>query len=478
MEAYLDPLDRLREGLRWFLAVPELLLMHVHASAELRLPALQHISQAQAQPANKAAIFVFTTPAEGADTEWSDRCEELAENFTLLAEEAAKAEPPALLRAPRAGNTSGLHGFAEALKQAASAVAPACQGLVAVLSPEGVTDPARWVAELRQLVSDRTLSQVRFIVLETDPAPSRVLASELAGLGESVDVRLDPSATRGFLGKILTGMKSAPDGADPQRIAGMAGPKQAPPPRAGRGAPLPAAAAAELSQLGMNPALAQPDVMKALRIEALSASLAQQEGRPQDAIQHQVRARDVADAAGLVREATLMQLMLGGYLLQGGGPAQALSVFEDTAKRANTAQLADLEAQSLMAKGGALLMAERPYDAAQAYRSAAAVAETQPSKILAIECYRMMGQILLSSGNETEAASAWQRALAVAEGAPSVERVASSGPIAARDLAALYRRHGMHDQASALEAQVARWETEVPSPAPEAPPSPSEGAVS
>jgi tetratricopeptide (TPR) repeat protein len=241
----------------------------------------------------------------------------------------------------------------------------------------------------------------------------------------------------------------------------MAGPREAPPRRWNRAALPPEQAAAELQGVGMNPGFASPDAMQALRIEALSASLAQQEGRPQDAIQHQLRAKEVAENAGLKREATLMQLMLGSYLLQSAGPLQALGIFDQVAKRAKTEGHADLEVQSHMSRGGALLMAQRPFEAAQAYREGAVVAEQQPSKALAIECNRMIGQILLGTGNEKEAAAAWQRALAFAEGADPLERGTTSAPVAARDLAALYRRHGLDQQADALEAQIQRWESEA-----------------
>jgi tetratricopeptide (TPR) repeat protein len=464
MEAYQKPIDDLREILRWFIAVQELQLLHVAVSSELRQPALREIAQAQAQEQNRAALFFFTTPALNDDSDWSDRIVELAESFEMFAEEAAKGAPPHTLRAPAWTQNPGVPGFKTALKQAVNAVQPACDdGVVAILAPEGIEDSLRWVTELRHLVGDRSLSKVRFIVVELAPAPSRALATEMGGFAESVDLELDAGASKVFLAKILRGMKTAPPGADPQRVAGMAGPREAPPPRRNRAAPPPDQAAAELQGVGVNPGFASPDAMQALRIEALSASLAHQEGRPQDAIQHQLRAKEVAENAGLTREATLMQLMLGSYLLQSAGPAQALGVFDQVAKRAKAEGYADLEVQSHMSRGGALLMSQRPFEAAQAYREGAVVAEQQPSKALAIECNRMIGQILLGTGNEKEAAAAWQRALALAEGADPLERGTSSAPVAARDLAALYRRHGLHQQADALDAQIQRWETEAES---------------
>jgi len=473
MEAYRKPLDRLRESLRWFIAARELLLMHVHTGPELRQPALQRIAESQAQPENRAAIFVFTTPAEADEGEWLERGEELLASFQILREAAAAAVPSKVLTEPKTPFAPGLVGFVAALRATADAVAPACQGLIAVLAPEGITDVARWSTQLQQLMSDDSLLlKVRFIVVELDPAPGLAPAIELAGLAERVDIRLDPADSRKFLHRLLEGMKSAPPGAEPIRIAGMAGPKEAPPPRAGKVAPSPELAAQELEAAGLNGALAQAEVVKALRVETMSASLALQEGRASDAVRHQTQARDVAEHAGLKREATLFNLMLGGYLLQGGAPQQAHIVFDETAERAKVEGFTDLEAQSHMARGGVLMLERKPYDAAQAYRQGALVAETQPSKMLAIECYRTVGQILIGLGHENEATSAWLRAIALAEAADPLERVASSAPIAAKDLAAVYRKNGLHSDARALDEQVKRWEQAVPKP----PPAPAEGA--
>jgi tetratricopeptide (TPR) repeat protein len=460
MKAYSDPLDRLREALRWFMAVRELLLMHVTTGPELRTPALTEIARAQTRPGNDAAIIVCTTPAVDGDPDWSLRSEELAETLGVIAEAAAKAEPPRRLRTPSPAGP-GFAGFVGALKRALDALAPAFASLILVLAPEGVEDAAAWVGDLRRLCGDRSLAKVRFIVVEREPAPASILVEELAGLGEAVDIRIDPLASRSFLAALVDGMKTAPSGADPHRTAGMAGPREAPPLRPGQAVLDKGAAGAELAAAGMNPALADPDVMKTLKVEALSANLAMQEGKPQVAVEHQVRARDTAEAAGLLRESTLMQLMLGGYLLQGGGVPHALRVFEEATGRAKALGFTDLEVQAQMATGGTLLMSQRPLDAARAYATGGASAEAAGQTALAIECYRTVGQILLANGSEKEAATAWQRALALAEGAPKEQRISTSAPVAARDLAALYRRHGLEPQARALEEQVQRWEAEV-----------------
>ena len=458
MQAYVEPLDRLREALRWFVAVHELLLLHVSTGAELRVPALAQIAEAQHDAGDGAAIFVSTVPAENSAEDWDARIDELGEGFTLIAEEAAKATPAVTLKAPNRSSSSGLDGFIIALARYADALAPAFGGIILALAPEGITQPDAWLADLRRLFSDTRLKKVRFILVELEPMPALPLAVELGGLGERVDIRVDPKASQQMLRVMVAGMRSAPRGADGYRMAGMAGPKEAPPPRRKAQPAAPAVAAEELQQAGANPVLAQPEVMQALRVEALSASLAMSEGRPQEAVQFQVKARDIADRAGLVRETTLMDLMLGGYLVQGGALGPALDVFRRSATRARELALPDLEAQAQMATGGVLLANGRPFDAAEAYAAGARAAEPLPSKSIAIECNRMIGQILLAQGREAEAVTAWQRALQLADAAPKEERALSSAPVAAKDLAAVYRRHGLSAQADSLEAQIAAWQ--------------------
>src|SRR5690606_6895908 len=113
-----------------------------------------------------------------------------------------------------------------------------------------------------------------------------------------------------------------------------------------------------------------------------------------------------------------------------------------------------------MAKGAALMVEQKPHEAGSAYLAGAAAAEKADSKALAIECYRMMGHIWLTQGNEAEAAHALGRAIAVAQAGTQEEKLGSSAPQAARQLASLYRRQRLIRQAEALEAEADRWEAE------------------
>jgi len=479
MEAYVSPLEKLSESLRWFIAVPELQVMHVSVSPELREPTLRQIAEAQGQKQNRSAIFFLLAPAGNDVNDWRERVNELSEGFAAYAGAAAQATPPTVLRAPRQTDGIGVPALINALQATVDAIAPSAPGVIAVLAPQDLTDPARWATELTQLLTNRTLRGVRYIVVETTPAPSRAMIAQMGGFAECVEVHVAPNANKDLLTRLLAGMKTAPPGADPLRVAGAAGPREAPPPRKGRGAPAPEIAAEELKKLGVNPAFGDPEVMKALRIETLSASLAMDDGRPQEAIAHQIRARDVAEQAGLKREATLFHLMLGGYVLQGGREAapQAMRIFEESAERSKAQGFADLGAQSHMARASVFLLMQRPLDAARAYGEGGTVGELQPSKVLAIECYRMMGKTFLDLGNQGQAVAAWQRAIAVVDSAPPLERASSSGPMVASDLAAIYRQNGLNREADELDAKVASWKAAASKPAVDGAALPAPGAV-
>jgi hypothetical protein len=117
-----------------------------------------------------------------------------------------------------------------------------------------------------------------------------------------------------------------------------------------------------------------------------------------------------------------------------------------------------------MASGGVLLAQGRPHDAAAAYTKGGQVAEAAKARPIAIECFRMVGQILASLGNEVEAGTALHRALGIAKDGEPLDRATSSAPVAARDLAAIYRKGGLTTQAESLEAEAAKWQSTLPEP--------------
>jgi len=151
-------------------------------------------------------------------------------------------------------------------------------------------------------------------------------------------------------------------------------------------------------------------------------------------------------------------------------------VFTTAKARAQAANLAELSIQAQMAIGATLLVAKRVEDAVVAYHEAGALGEAsarefaaqQPAieasgpavpMIMAVEAHRMAGQLLVSLGREQDAANSFWRALAAANAVDEDRRSNTSASEAARQLAALCRKHNLHQQADSLEAQAAALET-------------------
>jgi tetratricopeptide (TPR) repeat protein len=452
-----DPLDRLREAVRWFVGVPELRLLHVHVSSELRLGALIEIARGEERPYNTRLFVLSDVAAEKGPADWDERTKQIdelmADRRTQAAERGVNIAEPV-----RGRRTAGLEGFAVALRSHIDALPPSIAGLIVVLAPWPLVDAVGWATDLRLLLQAPMLHRARYIVVEPDPAPGRALAQELGAQAELVDVQPGSAANRNLLALRLAGMKSAPKGADPARLLGMAGPREAPPPRHNAPAPDPQKNASELEAAGAPAGLANPEAMQALRIELTSVALAQEMGDTNAALEHETQARDAALGAGLTEQAAILDLMLGAQMMQGGSSSAALRQFERVIKNSGNTGQPKIEAQAHMAKAATLLGEKRPHEASQAYLAGAAAAEKADSKPLVIECYRMLGQIWLDQGNPVEAGTAFGRAVAVANKGTEEEAVGSSAPQAARQLAAIYRSQGLAQHAQSLEAQADQWE--------------------
>lgn len=157
-----------------------------------------------------------------------------------------------------------------------------------------------------------------------------------------------------------------------------------------------------------------------------------------------------------------MALVLGGYGLQAGHAAAAAEIFRDARDRATAQSLPELAAQAELARASALLVGKQTDAAAVVYADAGALAESAGVALLAIEAYRMAGQLLLSHGREPQAVATWRRALAVADAAPPEQQEGSSASDVARALAVVCRRHGLQEQARALDEQAASYEAPPP----------------
>ncbi len=455
MDSFIAPLERVVEAAEWFVRTPSLRLLHVTTSSVLRNPVLSHLTAAELLDANRAPFFVLEAPTEPGDDGWSFRTEELRLDWDVLREGAPASAPlPAL--APPEPSEFPLAGFAFELGRALSLLPPSVSGLVVVLAPVWIRDAARWQSDLELLLRETVLTNVRFVVVETDTACTAPIVRQLSESAEHVDATVDLAAAGEEADARLAGMKAAPRGATGVQLVGGAGPSVLPPPRGAPPSLSPEARAAHAGRQGVAPVLLDSDAMRDLRVAVLSAAAAMRDGDLVRAVGHQREARDFCTAHGLERESIANELILGGYVLSGGSPERALDVFEQARARASAAGLGALVVQAGMAIGACMALSGRQTDAAIAYAEAGRAGAESGSTIFAIEAYRTCGQLRLATGDVEEAARAFRRALDVAD-AGGAE--GSSAIEAARALATLCRSHGLTAQADSLEAQAGAMDT-------------------
>jgi tetratricopeptide (TPR) repeat protein len=461
MDSIAQPLSRVVEAVQRFILAREVRLLHVATDPSLRLAVLEHIAAGEHHGDNHAPFFVLETPTWEGEDEWEGRAEELRADYEELRAALDKAGEgvclPELWEPPRGQRE--LARFVAELSEALRRFMEPFDGVVLVLAPVEVRDAKRWASEVKRLLSQPELKKARLIVVEADGLHCEALAQSLAEAGACVDARPDEKQSREDMAQMLAAMASAPAGATGPRVLGAAGPGVAPPARQKAPPPMSAAQREEVArELKVSPALLDPGFQQTLRLKVFTAAHSLREGRAAQAVQEQREARDMCLKAGLKREAVTMELVLGGYVLQAKQPAQALEVFKEARKRAEAHQFPDLAVQAQLAQASTLLILQRSEEAARAYEEAGKLGVAAASPVLAIEGYRMCGQLLAGVGKVKEATAAWKQALEAADKASEDERRASSAPEAARQLAALCRKHGLKAQAESLEAQAAALE--------------------
>jgi hypothetical protein len=456
MDAILKPIERVQESITWFLAASEQRLLYVQTSEALRIPILSKLAGLEGHPRCKRAVVVLEAGVDPGDDGWATRTEELEQGLRDARDRAAAAEPPLEIRplGPLVGASTPAAAFGRLLRAALDAVRPPLEGLLVVFAPAWVNDAGAWRATLGPLLARPELTAARFVIVDTEDGPARSLAEQFGARAEIADGRIDPAATKAGMAAMVAAMASAPPGGGAARAAGLAGPREAPPRRI-KDPPVltPEQRARAMADAGLPEAYAAPEIMQRIRLAVMQAADAMGNNRAAEAVRLQCEARDLAEAARLVREPVLFEIISGCYALQAGAPEPALRAFDTAAAKAEQRKLPDLAAQAYLAKAGALLTAERKDEASVAYAEAGRVAR-EKAPVLAIEAYRMAGTLLLSLRREQQAISVWNRALEIAGALPAKERKATTAAMVARELASVCRRHGLGAQAQSLEAQA------------------------
>jgi tetratricopeptide (TPR) repeat protein len=459
MDTITRPLSDVAEAMQGFVRQKDVRLLHVVTTGPLRLAVLEHIAAAEHLDANRCPFFVLEAPCEGEDNGWTARIEELRDDVEELGELLARGEEGISLAPARATSVdartktpsgrfgSELRAFVERLR------AP-LEGVVLVLAPLWVRAPKPWLEALAVLVRQACLAGVRWVIVDLDDAVSAPLAEELGRRARQVDARVDVATARAETDEMLSAIGALPSGATGARLCGAAGPVELPPPRKNE-------APAPMQTADFSAAFADVGFAHRLHALMLGAARAMRDGNAPEAERQQREGQTLCLDAGLVRESVVMELVLGGYVLQGGAQKHALDVFRQARQRAETAGFAELTVQAQLAVGASLLAQRHTAEAAAAYAEAGRLGAALGSPVLAIEGYRIAGQLLAAGGNAELASAAWRRALDIADGATALDRKASSAADVARALAALCRTHRLLAHATALEAQAADMEGPV-----------------
>jgi len=452
MESIAAPLRRLQEEGSWFARAKELRLLHVRTDATMRGAALDLLMVLEHHGDNRALFYRFDDPFAGADRGWPARVPRLVEQHAGKIEAVAPAGivvQPLPAAASAAEPTA--RGFSSLLFELRRLLGAPLEGVVVVLAPGRVEDPLLFHHELSALVGSPQLPHVRWIVVEADGDAARDLVKALGPRALACDCLVDESQQQNDLAAGGVAAVSDPPVALPLppvawRAPG-AMPDVPPPPRPGLPAP---PSDEQLRAAGLSPKFVNGggDALKKL---ILGAGLALRQKRHADAVALQARAAALCAEMEMPREQILNVMILGGYLLAAAQRPHAREAYTKARDLAVAAKLDDMIAQTELTLGMLDAVDHQPAQAAGHYSAAGQHAEKAQLGPLAIECWRMAGQLALEARLESGAVDCWKRAVALADPLDPALAKMTSAPEAARALAAVCRKRGLHAQAASLE---------------------------
>jgi len=454
VQSHERPIRELGETLRAFVALPRNQLLHVTTDAHLRESVLEVAMGFEHHADNVSPFFRLEAAYHGGAC-WDARAATLRATHEAR-REALAAHGHALgeLGAPPDAPTP-LARFGATLAAILAANRPPLAGVMIVLAPGHVDDPAAFDRDLAELT--RGLPHARWILVERE-ACSLTAATAEATLAAHARALVDEDEACRELEAKLDAASAASMDAPAAAQGGGAWPEGALPPGSeGRAQRRGAAVASVAASLGL-PAGLFTHAARDLRAQVLRGALALRRGDPAAAARHQSWAAQAAVKAGLDREATLMEMVLASYLVAAEQRGLALERYQACAERANDQGWLDLAAQSLMAIGALHLLDRDRSAASVAYGWAGRAGRDGGHDELAIEGFRMAGQCAAEDGNQDMAARLFTEALSIASPMGDAAAGQTSAPVAARQLADCFERLGSRPQAASLRAQADRME--------------------
>lgn len=482
MQSISNALNRFHEDGSWFARAKELQLFVVRTSGDLRKTILKLLPMLEFHADNFSPWVAFEDARTGDDDGWQARANRLAKNWEsrreafskegISLQEVKTATAPALpskggagwLKSGRSQCSSGFALFQQTAAAVLRAVREPLRGLVLVVAPSQVDDPASLEKELGQLLSTPELKECRFVlVLDTALPPPRGLLDSLGERGLLCDCAVDPKQMEDDLEKMLAGG----GGAEPSSTDFGASPRNALLPRRIDRPPEISKEErdAALREAGINPAFQEKGPF--LRQRVLGAALAMKQGRGTDAVRQQREAAALCENLEMHEMKVICQITLASYFSGLGQQDLAVRELEDAARHAAKHRALQVESQAHLALGLLHGLAKRLPDAMREYAQAGRTAEAAKAAPLAIEAWRLAGQIALQGKSWPAVVTCFQEALRIASGSDPNAAKNSSAPDLARQLAALYRERGFHAQADSLYAQadqIERGETDAGGP--------------
>lgn len=459
MESFAQPLRAFIDDLSWFVRARELHILHVRTSPDLRATALRLAAAQELHPENRSPWIVLEDSSTEENNGWLARTERLrAQHRERRARMAEEGETlPDLPEQPAPPDP--LAAFGATLAELLAAKASFHEGLVVVLAPIRIEHPPAFCDALRALYTIGTLRGVRWVLLDSDSETSAL--DPVAALAGDAAMRsifvVDNTDAQSDLTQLIEAAERAPADISGAAKAGAAWPAgMSPPERVNRPRADQDAIDAILQKEGVHLPLAGARGTELARVVSRGAQ-ALRAGHEIEAVEHQARARDLCVEADLPREATLMELVLGAYLLAAGDPEHAAPTYLSAADRAARTGSPDLGAQAQLALGMLHLRKGEQAEAALAYAHSAELARQAGSTILTIEALRLAGQTQLDMNHEEEAIRLFTAALELCKATPDAPRPAtaevnaSSAAEVANALGALLRKRSLNDRATALD---------------------------
>lgn len=452
MEAYAEPIERLFAAMNGFIVSPSVRMLHVTTTSELRKAALKAVMACEMRHNNLAPFVSFEHEHDEVNPGWTERSEHARtqhQRRTTLIESAGAPAQPELPERP--DSAEPLASFATQLGQLLHARPPGSEGLVVVLAPTSLTAQELWVSSLEPLLADANMAEIRLIVLETDPAPTRALAEKLGPAATCVDATQDAAQERENTDRLLDTLCAGTP------LKG-ATPAMAPPPHPG--SPTEQAITPESKLRGL------------VSRKVFDGVKGMRDGDGAGAVRSFREARDLCEGSGLKRDAVTLEMIIGTTIMSVGTPRQAEESFGRAVQSAKKNKRHEQEAMGQFAIGASKVIRKDRHAALVNYAEGTVAAEKSGQSALAIEGGRTTGQLASDLGMEAQAIAFWTKSVKLAEAAGPEAPLTSAGECARR-LAQLCRKRGLDTQAANFEAKSETLEhlvvPETPTPIAEDP---------